>query len=99
MMSDNKMNPMPDQRSPGITSSAPCAGLPGHIGDKLATGRKKRIWTRNDNVALMKSYYLSQPKERGYMRRMKALWNERQPDSNLTEKQLVAQRTNIIKKI
>ena len=97
-MSDPIQNGIPDRGSPGLTSPAPCVRLPGHTSDKLATGKRRRTWTRVDNVALMESYFLSRPQVRGYMKRMKEFWDLRVPNSALSEKQLVAQKANIVKK-
>ena len=55
-------------------------------------------WTRTDNTTLMQCYFKSKPQEWGYMGRMRGLWMEMRPELPLTAKQLVAQRSNIVRK-
>ena len=99
MMSANIQNAMPARTSPGQTRSALPEGEPGQANEKWATGTNhRRKWERADNINLMICYYKSQPTVMGYMKRMKNLWETMNPDSNLTDKQLVTQKHNITKK-
>lgn len=46
-------------------------------------------WTRNKNRALLERYYASNPSGRGYIKRMRDLWNLQYQGSRLTAKQVV----------
>ena len=90
---------MPARTSPGQTRSALLVEEPGQANEKWATGTNARSkWSRADNKDLMICYYNSEPAKRGYMKRMLDLWLTKRPNSNLNEKQLVAQKANVIKK-
>ena len=97
-MSDKIHIAMPARTSPGQTRSALPVGEPVHGGDKWASGSKRMKWTRTDNTTLMQCYFKSKPQEWGYMGRMRGLWMEMRPELPLTAKQLVAQRSNIVRK-
>jgi len=72
--------------------------VPGQEGCGQGTRPGRMSWTRKDNKALMSCYYNSRPKEKGFMRRMEALWKELRPDSILDMKQLNNQRYSIVRK-
>jgi len=57
----------------------------------------RRFWTREENVCVMKCYYKSQPDERGYRKRMFAIWKTIFPDITITEQRLLDQKRSILK--
>ena len=60
-------------------------------------GRMRRKWTQQENRIVMECFYLSDPKTRGYRKRMHMLWKDRKM-VNVTEQRLIDQKNQIIKK-
>ncbi|KAJ8048125.1 hypothetical protein HOLleu_00301 [Holothuria leucospilota] len=98
-MMEKELNDLtiPAQTSPGIKRSAPAAASLGRTGEKWATettkGRKK--WTQDENKEVMRCYFLSDPNQRGYRKRMHEIWQKRNPSTPVTEQRLADQR-NVI---
>ncbi|XP_067942063.1 uncharacterized protein [Watersipora subatra] len=80
------------------TGESNCRAEPGQGSKKWATGSIRMKWTRTDNTDLMQCYFMSEPQKWGYMGRMHQLWVNMRPELPLIAKQLVAQRSNIIKR-
>ena len=59
--------------------------------------RMRRKWTQYENRVVMECFYLSDPKTRGYRKRMHVLWNDRGM-FNVTEQRLIDQKNQIVKK-
>ena len=59
--------------------------------------RMRRKWTKYENRVVMECFYLSDPKTRGYRKRMHVLWNDRGM-FNVTEQRLIDQKFQIGKK-
>lgn len=69
----------------GFLFIASDVGEPGHANGKWSTGIR-HMWTRTENTELIKCYYDSRPKARGYIQCMWELWMSRRPTSTLTRK-------------
>ena len=64
-------------------------------GRQQATARRK--WTTQDNVCVMKCYYMSDPDKRGYRKQMYSIWRT-EGSFEATEQRIVDQVKNIQKK-
>ena len=53
---------------------------------------------REENKKLMICYYNNKPKQKGFMRRIELLWEEKHPTATLDVQQLNSNRYSIIKK-
>ena len=60
------------------------------IQNNTTTTRRKRKWNKEENIELWKCYILSEPNQRGYRKRMTALWHERS-NHKVTEQRLADQ--------
>lgn len=100
MHMENNQIPIPEQASPGLPRPALDIGVPG-CSSRRATGpnqqQQRRKWTREDNISVMECYYLSQPNQRGYRKRMHTIWQNKNPNSNITEQRLLNQKRSIEK--
>ena len=84
---------IPAQTSPGIKRSAPAAASSGCAGEKWATETTRRKkWTQKENLEVMRCYFLSEPKKRGYRKRMHSIWQQRNPSAPVSEQRLADQR-------
>ena len=83
--------------------------LPGSlpVGDQAGRGRqsvtgnttareKRKEWSRQDNINVMKCFYLSHPEKRGYMKRMLQIWKERRL-FDITD-QRIADQVRVVKR-
>ena len=57
-------------------------------------GRRKK-WTKDDNITLMKLYYQSRPSQRGFRKRLHSLWQQ-QGQPVATEQKLAGQANSVI---
>ena len=62
-----------------------------------AAWRMRKEWTQQENRVVMECFYLSDPETRGYRKRMRMLWKDREM-VNVTEQRLIDQKNQITKK-
>jgi len=64
------------------SSGSSSAGLLSDTRSKSITARGKHPWSRLENMELMRCYYKARANGRGYQKRLKALWDDRNPDKS-----------------
>lgn len=91
--------PIPEQATPGSPRPALEIGVPGSPSGRTTGQRQRhrRRWTRAQNIMVLECYFASQPERRGYRKRMIRLWQQRNPEDNITEQALLDQKRSITK--
>ncbi len=99
---EQQSNPIPEQASPGSTRPALDIGVPGCPSGRV-TGqqqqlqhqKKRRKWTRTDNIRVTECFFRSEPGRHGFRKRMHEMWKEKYPEDRISEQGLLNQKRAI----
>ena len=92
---NNGVNGTGSSNGEGVSLGRSCTVEQRGPGRQRATARRK--WTTQDNVCIMKCYYMSDPDMRGYRKRMYNIWRT-EGSFEATEQRIVDQVKNIQRK-